>query len=177
MILNPFAMKEEAIEEIEEDIKKHQSEPSEISVKSNEAVNDISDKVIDNANKYFLVKILSPEVSKNEEKKRMHKDQLINIVKIFLIAQFVIVTFLLFGIFIMYFVFHGLGKEIQLDYLKEIIKFATVYITSVVAELIAMLRYIVTNVFDTSITGLVEFYKDANARENSAAKSEYQEKH
>ena len=48
----------------------------------------LADKVVDNANKYFLVKILSPEITENEKKKREHKDELINIVKIFLIVQF-----------------------------------------------------------------------------------------
>ena len=31
---------------------------------------DISERVIDDANKYFLVKILSPEITNNELKKR-----------------------------------------------------------------------------------------------------------
>lgn len=62
----------------------------------------------------------------------------------------------------MIFVFHGLNNDLDLEYIKEIIKFISLYITSVVVELVAMLKYIVKNVFDTSITGLVEFYKDAN---------------
>ncbi len=61
----------------------------------------------------------------------------------------------------MIFVFHGLGNNLDLSYIDIIIKFVSVYITSVVVELIAMLHYIVSKVFDTSITGLVEIYKDA----------------
>ena len=60
----------------------------------------------------------------------------------------------------MVFVFHGVGKELDLSYINTIVKLISVYITSVVAELIAMLNYIVSKVFDTSITGLVELYKD-----------------
>lgn len=126
----------------------------------------IADKIIDNANQYFLIKILSPEIRKNEDKKRKHKDKLISIVKIFLICQFLILMCLLFGVTIMVFIFHGLNNDLGLDYLEIIIKFISIYITSVVAELIAMLYFIVSNVFDTSITGLVEVYKDATGNKN-----------
>lgn len=125
---------------------------------------DITEQIIDNANSYFLIKILSPEITKNEDRKRQHKNDLINIVKIFLIAQFITLFFLLFGIIIMIFIFHGMGNDLELSYIKTIIGFISVYITSVVVELIAMLKYIVSNVFDTSITGLVEFYKDAGGK-------------
>lgn len=121
---------------------------------------DIADNIIDSANQYFLLKILSPEITKNEDKKREHKDILINLVKIFLAFQFFIVTVLVLGTIIMVFVFHGVGKELDLSYINTIVKLISVYITSVVAELIAMLNYIVSKVFDTSITGLVELYKD-----------------
>ena len=35
----------------------------------NESSEDITNKIIDNANKYFLVKVLSPQIEKNEAKK------------------------------------------------------------------------------------------------------------
>lgn len=44
---------------------------------------NIANSIIDSANKYFLVKVLSPEITKNEEKKRQHKDKLIQIIKYF----------------------------------------------------------------------------------------------
>ncbi len=34
---------------------------------------DIANRIVDSANKYFLVKVLSPEITKNEKKKRKHK--------------------------------------------------------------------------------------------------------
>lgn len=121
---------------------------------------DIADKIIDSANQYFLLKILSPEITKNEDKKRTHKDKLINIVQLFLIFQFIILLVLVFGTITMIFVFHWKENDLELSYVNAIIKFISVYITSVVVELIAMLNYIVSKVFDTSITGLVELYKD-----------------
>lgn len=126
---------------------------------------DISERVIDDANKYFLVKILSPEITNNELKKREHKDKLIKIVQLFLIFQFIILLGLLFSVIIMIFVFHGLNNDLDLSYIETIIKFISLYITSVVVELIAMLKYIVSNVFDTSITGLVGLYKDVTNKE------------
>ncbi len=130
---------------------------------------DISNKIIDNANKYFLVKILSPEITKNENKKRKHKDKLIQIIKLFLVFQLIIISLLLFGIIAMIFVFHGLGNELELSYINIIIRFVSIYITSVVAELIAMLHFIISKVFDTSITGLVELYKDATNPKNEVS--------
>ena len=62
----------------------------------------------------------------------------------------------------MIFIFHGVKNDLDLEDIKLIINFISLYITSVVIELIALLKYIVSNVFDTSITGLVEIYKDSN---------------
>lgn len=87
---------------------------------------------------------------------------MIRIVKIFLIAQFSILACLLFGTIAVIFIFHGVKNDLDLEDIKLIINFISLYITSVVIELIALLKYIVSNVFDTSITGLVEIYKDSN---------------
>lgn len=133
---------------------------------------DILEKIINNANQYFLLKILSPQIEHNEDKKRIHKDKLISIIKIFLVCQFIILLFLLFGIITMIFVFHGLKNDLELSYLELIVKFVSLYITSIVAELIAMLHFIVSNVFDTSITGLVELYKDATGNRNESIKEQ-----
>lgn len=56
---------------------------------------DMLMKIINNANQYFLLKILSPEIRRNESKKRVHKDKLISIVKVFLICQFFILSYCL----------------------------------------------------------------------------------
>ncbi len=120
-------------------------------------------ELVNTANKYFLIEILSPELKYNEERKREHKDKLIDIMKYFLLFQFILLSFLLLGVISVVFVFHGLKNDIDLNYLKTIINFISIYITSVVVEIIAMLNYIVSNVFDTSITGLVEMYKEGIA--------------
>ena len=120
--------------------------------------------IIDNSNNYFLIKILSPEITENENKKRKHKDTLINMIKIFLISQLCVVGILTIGIITMVFVFHGLANDIALKYINMMFKFVSVYITSVVVELIAMLNYVVKNVFDTSITQLVESYKEVTKK-------------
>lgn len=130
-------------------------------------VSDGVSDIVDNANKYFLVKILAPEITRNEDKKRTHKDQLISIMKKFLIFQFAILSIIIIGTISMLFVFHGLGNDLSDSQMELIIKFVSLYITSVVIEIIAMLRYIVTKVFDTSISNLVELYKDKSEKDES----------
>lgn len=146
------------------------SNPKEVQEKKNKQDSkhkkDLVDEIIDNVNKYFLIKILSPEITNNEEKKRLHKDHLIDIVKKFLVFQFILLVLMVPGTIISTFIFHALGNDIPIDYLEMLIKFISVYITSVVVELIAMLNYIVSNVFDTSITTLVELYRDATNNES-----------
>lgn len=117
-------------------------------------------RVVDDSNKYFLLKILSPEITKNEDKKRKHKDDLIKLISRFLIIQFGIVALLIIGTLTMIFVFKGLNNELSIEHIKVLFKYISIYITSVVVELIAMLKFVMENVFDTSITALVEFYKD-----------------
>lgn len=128
--------------------------------KQQKSDSSVIDKIIQDANQYFLVKILSPEITKNEDKKREHKDILIEIVKNFLNFQFKALKWIVGGTIFMIFAFHALKNDLELEYIEVIIKFICAYITSVVVEVIAMLKFIVENVFDTSITGLVEFYKD-----------------
>lgn len=141
--------------------KQNDFENESVAVKDTEDEKDIANTVIDNANKYFLVKILSPEITANENKKRKHKNALIKIVKVFLISQFALLTLLLLVTIGSVLVFHGIKNDLELSYVHAIMNFISAYIASVVIELIAMLKYIVSNVFDTSIAGLVEFYKDA----------------
>ena len=93
-------------------------------------------------------------------------------IQIFLVAQFFLVGALLLGIITMIFVFHWRKNDISVEYINIIIKFVSAYITSVVVELIAMLKYVVKNVFDTSITGLVQLYRDANIKDEEKQNSD-----
>ena len=72
--------------------------------------------------------------------------------------------FLLVAIMISYFGYwmielHKLEKPIKDSTIQMIFTFIGAYITSIIVELIAILKYIVKNVFDTSIAGMVKDVK------------------
>lgn len=117
-------------------------------------------EIIKNANNKFLIEVLSPEIRQNEEKKRHHKDVLMVEVAIFLSVQF-LVLFSIVG-YTLWAIIHCHQNKIPFtdSTIQIIFTFVAGYITSVVVELIAILKYIVTNVFDTSISGLVETFKE-----------------
>lgn len=131
------------------------------------AENISPDYAIRNANELFLIQTLSPEITSNEEKKRDHKDALIKIMRRSLTFQFIALALMVIGFITMVFVFHGLGNDFDLEYMNAIIKFIGLYMTSIVVELIAMLKYIVQNVFDTSITALVSMYKNKSEEKDA----------
>ncbi len=77
----------------------------------------------------------------------------------------VVVEFLLVAIIIIFTGFwiiksHIDGIPFSDSTIQIFLTFIGAYITSVVVELIAILRYIVKNVFDTSISGMVNNFKD-----------------
>lgn len=119
-----------------------------------------TEEIIKTANNKFLLEVLSPEIKNNEAKKRSHKDILLISVAVFLAIQFAMVFvfsgYTLFSIIDC----HKLGKPFDITTLQLLLGFISAYITAVVVELIAILKYIVTNVFDTSIAGLVEMFRD-----------------
>lgn len=121
-----------------------------------------NDKIISNSNNYFLVKVLSPQIEANEETKRKHKQTMLNIIVLFLKVQFIMLFLLVAGTLITFFVFHGLHNDISNETFKIIIGFLGVYITSIVVELIYIAKFIVVNVFDTSIDGLVKLFSNAD---------------
>lgn len=118
------------------------------------------DRLIKNVNNEFLLNVLSPEIKKNEDKKRKHKDWLMVIMGLFLLFQFILVAVIIccFG----YCVINAHMKEIPFSdsTIKIIFTFIGTYITSIIIELIAILKYIVKNVFDTSVAGMVSNFKD-----------------
>lgn len=111
--------------------------------------------IIKNANNKVLIDFLSPEVSKNEQVKRIHKFILIVLVTIFLGAQFIVVYGLTNKI-----IEYSMSDNVNIEILKIVIAFVSAYITSVVVELIAILKYVVKNVFDTSIAELIKIFKE-----------------
>lgn len=130
-----------------------------IDIKPPKQVNT-TDSIIKNANNKFLLEVLSPEIIKNEEKKRKHKDALMRSLEIFLIFQFLIVAIMVMygGYWIIK--LQIVGKPFADSTIKIMLTFIGTYITSVIIELIAILKYIVKNVFDTSITGMVNNFKE-----------------
>lgn len=117
-------------------------------------------EIIKNANQKFLIEVLSPEIRDNESKKRQHKDALMNAVSKFLLFQFIIVAGMVVSLLGAFIWGHMIGKPFANDTMQIFLSFVGIYITSVVVELIAILRCIVTNVFDTSIAGLVEAFRE-----------------
>lgn len=56
-------------------------------------------------------------------------------------------------------VFHALKNDYSENVLQMIFAFFGTYIASVIAELLAMLKYIVKEVFNTSISDLMKIFK------------------
>lgn len=119
-----------------------------------------TDIIIKNANNKFLLDVLSPEIQENEKKKRMHKDWLMIAMAAFLIFQFIIVTIIVVGSGYWIIKSHVTNNPFSDSTLQIIFTFIGAYITSVVVELIAILKYIVKNVFDTSIAGMVNNFRE-----------------
>lgn len=113
--------------------------------------------LIKNVNNKVLIEYLSPEVSKNERSKRLHKYILIILMVIFLTIQFKSVYTITIEV-----INYAISKEANIDIVNSLLTFVSAYITSVVVELIAILRYIVKNVFDTSIAELVKIFKETD---------------
>lgn len=150
--------KNRQIEEmLEKEVPKHQLQndlESEISSSSKVKEKDL----IKNVNNLFLINILSPEVLKNEKAKRHHKFILIALMIIFLIIQFRSVYVISEKV-----IEYATNKDASVDIVKFLLTFVSGYITSVVVELIAILKYIVKNVFDTSIAELVKIFKETDS--------------
>ena len=127
---------------LKEDISKNRNDLSQETLIEGNSKED-SQKIITDANNYFLVKILSPEVKENEQKKREHKDKLIELIENFLKVQLKILVGLIFITLVTIFLFHFLQNDFEIEYFKLVIGIVGVYITSVVVELIAMLKYVV----------------------------------
>ena len=117
------------------------------------------DNFINTINGKILLNHLTPQVEKNEEKKREHKDKLIKYVSIFLGMQFCVIFILVLLIIVPMIIFHAKGNDFSFDLVKMLFAFFSSYITSVIVELICILKYIVVNVFDTSISSLMEIFR------------------
>lgn len=136
-------------------------------IQENDDTQQHLDNYINEINGKVLLDSLAPQIVENEQKKRIHKDRLIKIVTIFLGTQLGIIALFISAIIASIIVFHGMHNDYTPQLLKMIFAFFGTYITSVIVELIFMLRYIVSSVFDTSIAGLMEVFhpKDKHDKE------------
>lgn len=105
--------------------------------------------------------VLAPQLEQNEGLKRKQKEKLMNKLFEILKLQFWF-TYIYVLILVLAVLFSGI-LGISENLVLNVIKFAEFYITSVVAELIAILFFIVKSVFDKSI---VELIKDFDKRDN-----------
>ena len=135
-------------------------------------IKNANENIIKNANHWFLVNTISPQIRKNEEKKRTHKTFLLVFVIAFLIIQFGFLGYLIYWIFFNIFKNHELGISFSDSTIKLIFAFISGYITSIVIELIAILKYIVKNVFDTSVSGLANTFKENSEIKKSNSKEQ-----
>ena len=111
-------------------------------------------KFINDVNNQVLIDFLSPQISENEKSKRKHKSCLIILLTLFLVVQFLAVGFLSNKA-----ISYAFISDANVDIVNSLLAFVSAYITSVVVEMIAILKYIVKNVFDTSLVDLVKIFK------------------
>lgn len=123
-----------------------------------------NDKMVRDANNTVLLDVLSPQVEKNEEAKRTHKKILIGILGAFILLQFGLTFYIMNRTFGFIFTYYNENKAIDQHLVNLLFGFLTGYITSVVVELIYMLKFIVKNVFDTSISDLVKLFKEESKK-------------
>lgn len=119
-----------------------------------------SQKIIDrsfikNVNNQVLIDILSPEIGNNEKTKRHHKSVLIIFLTLFLVMQLYFVYNISNGV-----IEYATSEKSNQEIVNSLLAFVTGYITSVIIELIAILNYVIKNVFDTSVIELVKLFKD-----------------
>ncbi len=116
--------------------------------------------IIQNANNKVLIDVLSPQIEKNEYTKRIHKYILLGIVGAFIVIQFGLTFYLISSTYNFIFEAYKEKGAIDTHLINLLFGFLTGYITSVVVELIYMLKFMVQNVFDTSISDLVKLFKE-----------------
>lgn len=150
---------EEKISEVADLLRKKVQKNVQVELQKSSGTNEV-ENIIKNANNQFLLNVLSPEITANEDKKRNHKDKLLKAVEVFLGVQFLVV-FILVGYTLFKILYcHEHQNPLSDETIKLIFTFLSAYITSVVVELIAILQFIVKNVFDTSIAELVKLFRD-----------------
>lgn len=154
------------IKEAIKDLKISVPTTAEVNVQSDSETGNAEDSVRE-MNTFFEQKyhiyndILAPQLKKNEKLKREHKRVLLQKLFKFLKLQF-IATYIIVAMLIIM-VGANMWLNITETIIAQIFDFLKFYITTIVAELIAILFFIVKNVFDKSIFDLFKnFDKEDN---------------
>lgn len=108
-------------------------------------------------------KILAPELKENEKLKRQQKGNLMN--NIFKLLKYQFIATYIFIILFIIMIGANTYLNITANVITQIFDFLKFYITSIVAELIAILFFIVKNVFDKSIVDLFKNFDKKNIEE------------
>lgn len=115
-----------------------------------------ANQIIANNNTTTIAETIPHKITKNEEKKREHKDLLLKIVMWFLGVQFGLFFLLLTGVIVCLIIGHMIDKPFPTEMTTMIFDMLKIYLASIIVELISMLYFIVKNVFDTTIPDLAK---------------------
>ena len=115
-----------------------------------------ANQILANTNTTTIAETIPHEITKNEEKKREHKDLLLKIVMWFLGVQFGLFFLLLTGVIVCLIIGHMIDKPFPTEMTTMIFDMLKIYLASIIVELISMLYFIVKNVFDTTIPDLAK---------------------
>lgn len=102
-----------------------------------------------------LLEILSPQLTENEVQKRNFKERLMKYVLRVLIGQLIFVGVPVVGVVAVGCVGCFVGGQYMVTIVGDMFSFLKFYITAIIAELLAMLFFIVKFVFDKSIVDLM----------------------
>lgn len=107
-----------------------------------------------------LMDVLSPEYQQNEKLKRAHKKKLLKLVKRLLFIQIFVMNIVVIGIVSFVVLDVPIFKTLDSEIISQILGFLKFFVGAVLAELIAMLFFIVKNVFDSTMPDLLKTFKD-----------------
>lgn len=147
-------IQDKAVQVLEEDVPEGQQR-NDLKDEKDQLVKTPVNDLVKNVNNKVLIEYLSPEISKNEASKRHHKYILISLLTVFLITQFVAIYIISVRV-----INYATSMDADIDIVNSLLTFVSAYITSVVIELVAILSYIVKNVFDTSLAELVKIFRE-----------------
>lgn len=130
-------------------------------------------KIVTDMNEAFAAKqrlyekVLAPQLKKNEKLKREQKKKLLD--KIFDILKWQFGVTYVFVLVIIVIIASSNWLALSDTIIERIIDFIQFYITSIIAELIAILFFIVKNVFDKSI---VDLFKNFDSKDKEEKETE-----